>query len=516
LFVRTVMLRRRESHAEPIYAIAFNQVDASLASVFATVGANRITVYRLESSSPMCGEPPRHKSKQVPDELQAQGEDPCTLTILQAYCDSDDGENFYCCAWGVDVDPRCGAVCGSLLAVGGAKRHVKLLDACAGTVRSDMQGHGGAINELQFHPRDRALLFSASADESIRLWHTGLAQCLATFTGGEGHRDAVVTLDIRLDGALLATGSIDGTVKLWSIVDHCLLTRVRRANAAVAAIWGTPVAEAPASTTSNRRVPAQSPGVPVSVGAAPVADMPLIRRATKPALAMEVQASLEGCQPGSCRCEHVTALEALNFAPLIYQQPIATYEHIHFDAAAHLSYWVDCVRFVGELLLSRASDGTARLWRPCNDAAVPTTFKANKISSLVSDETGIWVRTPPPGSSPRLIREFRINGSSGIWYLRFALDAPRTRFAMGNAYGEMFLWDLRAERAEEVGAPALPFATLSTAKNLHKRSRTGKSGTVHAKVMATVRCSAVSSQCQYVVGGCDDGSICVWALPSST
>ena len=34
----SALLRHRESHEEAIYAIAFNQIDASLADVFATVG----------------------------------------------------------------------------------------------------------------------------------------------------------------------------------------------------------------------------------------------------------------------------------------------------------------------------------------------------------------------------------------------------------------------------------------------------------------------------------------------
>ena len=45
------VLRHRESHAESLYAVAFNQVDASLASTFATVGANRVTVYSIQPGS---------------------------------------------------------------------------------------------------------------------------------------------------------------------------------------------------------------------------------------------------------------------------------------------------------------------------------------------------------------------------------------------------------------------------------------------------------------------------------
>ena len=512
-----VILRRRESHAGAIYAIAFNQVDASLASVFATVGANRVSVYRLESSrSPTCEEP--DKVGLAPHEIpQAEAQAASSLTILQAYCDADDDECFYCCAWGADVNPHSGTLCGSLLAVGGAKRHVKVLDACTGTVRSGLKGHGGAINEVQFHPRDRALLFSASADESIRLWHTGTAECLATFSGDGGHLDAVVTLDVRLDGAFLATGSIDGTIKLWSLLDQGLLTRVKRANAAVQAVWGATAAEGEGETASDRRLAEQTPNV-ASAGTAPVPNITLIDGVAKSALAAEdvateLHTSLDGDQPGSAGGRHVPALAALKLAPLVYQQPVTTYDHIHFDATTQLSYWVDCVRFIGELLLSRASDGTARLWQPCNEASVPPTLDAGITRSPASDVARELVRAPLSSPSPRLIREFRVTGTSGIWYLRFALDASRKHFAMGNAYGEVVVWDIGAERAEEQGTVARPSVTLSFVKTSRKRAKTSKSGTCHPQDMA--RCTAVSSHCEYIVGGCDDGSICVWALSTS-
>ena len=46
----------RESHGRQIYSVAFHQVDASLASTSATVGVNRVTIYRLEDDSADAGQ----------------------------------------------------------------------------------------------------------------------------------------------------------------------------------------------------------------------------------------------------------------------------------------------------------------------------------------------------------------------------------------------------------------------------------------------------------------------------
>ena len=226
------LIRHRESHQEAIYQVAFNDVDTSLTSTFATVGANRVTVYGLVEASAA----DEAAETVVETAGTKRGSDvvaPPTLKTLQAYCDEDEQECFYCCAWGVEEAATSGEL-GSLLAVAGAQRHIKVLDCCTATVRCVLAGHGGAVNELRFHPTSHSLLLSASADESLRLWHVPTSLCLATYAGDAGHRDAVVSLDIRFDGAAFASGSIDGTVKVWPIHTEALLEQVATADAAAA------------------------------------------------------------------------------------------------------------------------------------------------------------------------------------------------------------------------------------------------------------------------------------------
>ena len=57
----------------------------------------------------------------------------------------------------------------------------------------------------------------------------------------------------------------------------------------------------------------------------------------------------------------ITSCATLLRAPSVCQRPEATYERVHY-LGGKLSYWIDCVKYVGELLLTRGSDGKALLW----------------------------------------------------------------------------------------------------------------------------------------------------------
>ena len=104
----------KELHGAPIYSVAFNQIDPALQSVFATVGAQYATVYRvlvdaqeeesmLEGSKEKTAQPSR--AKKATKQKRKQGR-PTILArmavqiqVVQIYRDEDDDESFYCVDW---------------------------------------------------------------------------------------------------------------------------------------------------------------------------------------------------------------------------------------------------------------------------------------------------------------------------------------------------------------------------------------------------------------------------------
>ncbi|CBX90838.1 hypothetical protein LEMA_P058720.1 [Plenodomus lingam JN3] len=77
-----------------------------------------------------------------------------------------------------------------------------------------------SINDLAVSPLDPALLASASADYSIRIWSLLPAhkkQPLAAICYGQGHKDQVLTLAYHRQGRYLLSAGMDTRVNLWTV-----------------------------------------------------------------------------------------------------------------------------------------------------------------------------------------------------------------------------------------------------------------------------------------------------------
>ena len=76
-----------------------------------------------------------------------------------------------------------------------------------------LQGHADEVFSVSFSP-DGTTLASGSADGTIKLWDVVKRQNIATL---EGHTSWINSLAFSPDGKTLASGSLDGTVKLWDM-----------------------------------------------------------------------------------------------------------------------------------------------------------------------------------------------------------------------------------------------------------------------------------------------------------
>ncbi|KAK9689083.1 hypothetical protein RND81_09G034200 [Saponaria officinalis] len=170
----------------PLYAVVFNFIDSRFYNVFATVGGNRVTIYRCLEGG--------------------------TIAVLQSFIDEDKDESFYTVSWACDVDRR------PFLVAGGSNGIIRVIDAANEKIHKSYVGHGDSINEIKTQSLNPSLIVSASKDESVRLWnvHTGI--CILIFAGGGGHRNEVLSVDFHpSDEHRIASCGMDNTVKIWSM-----------------------------------------------------------------------------------------------------------------------------------------------------------------------------------------------------------------------------------------------------------------------------------------------------------
>ncbi|KAG5354059.1 protein with putative role during mitosis [Termitomyces sp. Mn162] len=125
---------------------------------------------------------------------------------------------------------------GLYLASGARDKTIKLWDAQTGQLLRNLPGHDNWVRALAFHPSGKYLL-SASDDKTIRIWELSTGRCVKTVdahnhfvttlawgrqitSGGTTATNGAVseassTVDLEKLVNVVATGSVDQTIKIW-------------------------------------------------------------------------------------------------------------------------------------------------------------------------------------------------------------------------------------------------------------------------------------------------------------
>jgi WD40 repeat protein len=88
-----------------------------------------------------------------------------------------------------------------------------VVDSAAGTLRWKLHGHTGSVDDLDFDPSSRTLA-SSSVDGTVRLWSLDTGRGLRVL--GEHAPARVRSVQFSPDGARLVTASDDRTVRVWN------------------------------------------------------------------------------------------------------------------------------------------------------------------------------------------------------------------------------------------------------------------------------------------------------------
>lgn len=139
--------------------------------------------------------------------------------------------------------------------------------------------------------------------------------------------------------------------------------------------------------------------------------------------------------------------------------PIFTTRDIHMN-------YVDCVRWMGNLVLSKSCENCIICWKPGQ-------LDQQEISS--SD------------TSVTIIQRYEFKECE-IWFMRFSLDAEQKILALGNQVGRAYVWDL------DVDDPGMARCTVLT----------------HPKCTSPIRQTSLNKDGSILLCVCDNGSVWRW------
>lgn len=97
------------------------------------------------------------------------------------------------------------------IATGSRDKKIRIFEVKSGKCVLTLAGHDNWVTDLIFHPSGKYLISTAD-DKSIRIWDLSMGRCYRKIY--DAHDKFVSCIDMK--AKLVATGSVDTSVKLWT------------------------------------------------------------------------------------------------------------------------------------------------------------------------------------------------------------------------------------------------------------------------------------------------------------
>jgi len=263
----------------------------------------------------------------------------------------------------------------------------------------------------------------------------------------------VLTVDFHLDGNRFVSAGMDNAIKVWSL-DQC--------EAAIEKAETFDLNAPPSSSSSSslgvkgkaKGNKAQSHASSSSASHKPADSKSVASQAAGGKGGVGEGEVSESSAPDHASLPAAGLQAAGKFRSSIVQMPMFSTARIHRN-------YVDCVRWCGDLLLTKSTHNKVAVWKPAPSKG------AGQDAALVIGEL--------------------LYSNSDIWFLRFNIDPAHSFMALGNKVGQIYLWDLTK------GGGGRETLKLS-----------------HSQCTSTIRQTAISADSRTILAVTDDASVWRW------